>query len=173
MASKAKTKAAKAGEDNMLKINRKLSVYISIVLTAIMFVATVVLAFYMPALLKYLLSLPNSAGEQLDLAPFQKTVVYVAAYAVLALMAAGLGMLFALLLLVQKKKVFTIPAVELIRYISWCLIFMGIIMVALTFCSVIALCVGAAVIFVGLTVRVVKNVIEEAVCLKEENDLTV
>ncbi|MBO4791603.1 MAG: DUF2975 domain-containing protein [Clostridia bacterium] len=33
--------------------------------------------------------------------------------------------------------------------------------------------VGGAVLFVGLTVRVVKNVIEEAVYIKEENDLTV
>ena len=36
-----------------------------------------------------------------------------------------------------------------------------------------ALFVGAAILFVGLTTRVVKNVIEAAVWLKEENDLTV
>ncbi len=157
----------------MLKINRKLSVYISIVLTAALFIAVVVLAFFMPGILKYLLSLPDHSGRMLNLAPFQQTIVYIAAYAVLVLMAVALGMLFALLLLVQRKKVFTVPAVELIRYISWCLIIMGIIMVSLTFCSLLPLFVGTVLIFVGLTVRVVKNVIEEAVYLKEENDLTV
>ena len=85
----------------------------------------------------------------------------------------GLGMLFALLILVLKEKVFTAAAVELIRYISWCLIFMGVILIALTFFFTLALPVGIAVLFVSLAVRVVKNVIEAAVCIKEENDLTV
>lgn len=157
----------------MLKINRKLSVIISIVLTAVMFAGTIALAFLMPAFLKYLLGLPGLNGELMNLAPYQTTIVYIAAYAELALMLTGLVLLFALLLLVQRKKVFTMPAVELIRYISWCLIFMGIIMIALTFFSIIALLVGAAVLFFGLTIRVVKNVIESAVYLKEENDLTI
>ena len=157
----------------MPKINRKLSVYISIVLTAVIFAGAIVLAFFLPTLLDYLLGLPGLNGEHLSLAPYQTTIVYVAAYAELALMLTGLAMLFALLLLVQRKKVFTLPAVELIRYISWCLIFMGIIMIALTFFSIIALLVGAAVLFFGLTIRVVKNVIESAVYLKEENDLTI
>ena len=88
-------------------------------------------------------------------------------------MASGLGMLFALLLLVKRGSVFTKAAVELIRYISWCLIFMGFIMISLAFLTLIAVVAGAAVLFVGLAIRVVKNVIEEAVYIKEENDLTV
>ncbi len=157
----------------MLKINRKISVYISIVLTAIMFACAVALAFYMPTFLEHLLSLLEKSGAFSGLAPFQMTVLYVALYAEIALMMIGLGMLFALLLLVQKKMVFTPTAVELIRYISWCLILMGVIMASLTFFSLLALFIGAAVFFVGLTIRVVKNVIESAVYLKEENDLTI
>ena len=157
----------------MPKIDRKLSILISIVLTAVMFAGTIALAFFMPTCLEYLTGLPGLNGEKLELAPYQTTILYVAAYAEIALMLAGLAMLFSLLLLVRKKKVFTLPAVELIRYISWCLIFMGVIMIALSFFSVIALFVGAAVLFFGLTIRVVKNVIESAVWLKEENDLTI
>lgn len=157
----------------MLKINRKLSVTISIVLTALMFCGTVALAFFMPSFIEYLLKLPDRHGALLNLLPAQKVIVYAAAYAELALMAAGLAMLFALLLLVKKGRVFTRPAVELIRYISWCLIFMGFIMMALAFCTLLAVIAGAAVLFVGLAIRVVKNVIEEAVYIKEENDLTV
>ena len=157
----------------MLKINSKISVNISLVLTAVMFAGALALAFFMPTLVEYMLGLPDLNGALLDLSTYQRTVVYIIAYAELALMMLGLGMLFALLLLVRKEKVFTHPAVNLIRYISWCLIIMGAIMASLTFCSVIALVVGAAVMFFGLTIRVVKNVIETAVILKEENDLTV
>ena len=157
----------------MLKIDRKISVYISIVLTAVMFVGAVVLAFFVPTLLEYALGTPGLSGAVPALSQFQRTLCYVAAYAEIALMLLGLGLLFALLLLVRRQLVFTLNAVELIRYISWCLIFMGIIMISLTFCSMIALFVGSAILFVGLTTRVVKNVIEAAVWLKEENDLTV
>ncbi|MBP1588232.1 MAG: DUF2975 domain-containing protein [Clostridia bacterium] len=157
----------------MLKINRKLSVYISIVLTAVMFAGLIVLAVFMPFILEYLLKIPGLFGDVAVLSQYKRVIFYTAAYAELAIMMAGLGLLFALLMLVQRRKVFTAAAVELIRYISWCLIFMGIIMIALTSFSVIALIIGAAVLFLGLTVRVVKNVIEEAVYLKEENDLTV
>ena len=157
----------------MLKINSKISVNISLVLTAVMFAGALALAFFMPTLVEYMLGLPDLNGALLDLSTYQRTVVYIIAYAELALMLLGLGMLFALLLLVQKEKVFTHSAVNLIRYISWCLIIMGVIMASLTFCSVIALVIGAAVMFFGLTIRVVKNVIETAVILKEENDLTV
>ena len=85
----------------MLKIDRKLSVYISLVLTAVMFIGTVAMALYMPTLLDYLLS-RNVAFA--SLAPFGQTMVFIAAYAEIALMLFGLGMLFALLLLVHKKR---------------------------------------------------------------------
>ncbi|MBQ7444427.1 MAG: DUF2975 domain-containing protein [Clostridia bacterium] len=157
----------------MLKINRKLSVMISIVLTGMMLAGAVALAFFMPAFIEYLIKLPDLSGARLELVPAQRVIVYVTAYIELALTAGGLGMLFALLLLVRQGKVFTRAAVELIRYISWCLIFMGFIMMILAFCTPIAIVTGAVVLFVGLAIRVVKNVIEEAVYIKEENDLTV
>jgi hypothetical protein len=138
-----------------------------------MFLGTVVLAFFLPSFLEYLLGLPDRNGELLVLTSTQRTVVYAAAYTELFLMASGLGMLFALLILVKRGSVFTKAAVELIRYISWCLIFMGFIMMSMAFLTLLAVAAGAAILFVGLTIRVTKNVIEEAVYIKEENDLTV
>ena len=103
----------------MLKIDRKISVYISIVLTAVMFVGAVVLAFFVPALLEYVLGTPGLSGAVPALSQFQRTLCYVAAYTEIALMLLGLGLLFALLLLVRRQLVFTQIAVGLIRYISW------------------------------------------------------
>ena len=157
----------------MLRINRKLSVYISLALTVLMFLSAVVFAFFLPSFTEYLIGIPDYTGERYSLARYQRVLIHISAYCELALMILGLGMLFALLILVLKEKVFTAAAVELIRYISWCLIFMGVILIALTFFFTLALPVGIAVLFVGLAVRVVKNVIEAAVCIKEENDLTV
>ena len=157
----------------MLKINRKLSVVISLVMTAVMFAAVIALAFYLPVFTDYLIDLPDNTGERLHLQEYQRTLIHIANYGEVALMLIGLGMLFALLLLVRKNKVFTAAAVELIRYISWCLILMGLILISLTFFFTLAPFVGVAILFLGLTVRVVKNVIESAVFLKEENDLTV
>ena len=155
----------------MPKINRKLSVLISLVLTALMFAAGVAAAFFIPSALRFIADLPD--GGRPPLSGQQLRMIGIDAYAVLTLMLAGLGLLFALLILVRKGRVFTPAAVELIRYISWCLIFMGMLLAALTFFFRSAIFVGGAVLFVGLTVRVVKNVIEEAVYIKEENDLTV
>ncbi len=157
----------------MLKINRKLSVYISLVLCAAMVAAVVVFMFFLPAFIDYLINRPGYNGESLQLTGYQILIIRAAGYGEAVLMLAALGMLFALLLLVRREKVFTAPAVELIRCISWCLIFMGIILIALTFFFTLAPVVGTAILFVGLTIRVVKNVIEAAVYLKEENDLTV
>lgn len=156
----------------MPKINRKLSVLISLVLTALMFAAGVAAAFFIPSAVRFIAEIPDAGGRP-PLSGQQLRMIGIDAYAVLALMLAGLGLLFALLILVRKGRVFTPTAVELIRYISWCLIFMGMLLAALTFFFRSAIFVGGAVLFVGLTVRVVKNVIEEAVYIKEENDLTV
>ena len=157
----------------MLKINRKVSVVISLVLTVIMFAAVVALAFILPTFTDYLIGLPDRTGERLALTDTQKTLIHAASYGEVAIMLIGLGMLFALLILVQKGKVFTPAAVMLIRYISWCLILMGVILISMVFFFTLAPFVGVAIMFLGLTIRVVKNVIEEAVFLKEENDLTV
>ncbi|MCR4682147.1 MAG: DUF2975 domain-containing protein [Clostridiales bacterium] len=157
----------------MPKINRKLSVLISLVLTALMFAAGVAAAFFIPSAVRFIADMPDGSGVRPPLSVQQLRMIGIDAYAVLALMLAGLGLLFALLILVRKGRVFTPTAVELIRYISWCLIFMGMLLAALTFFFRSAIFVGGAVLFVGLTVRVVKNVIEEAVYIKEENDLTV
>ena len=157
----------------MFKINRKVSVWISLVLTVVMFAAVVALALFLPTFTDYLIGLPDRTGERLTMTDTQRTLIHVAAYGEVAIMLIGLGLLFALLLLVQKGKVFTPEAVTLIRMISWCLIFMGLILVAITYFFTLAVFFGVAIMFLGLTIRVVKNVIEEAVFLKEENDLTV
>ena len=157
----------------MLKINRKLSTYISLTLTVLCFAGLVFMAFYLPTFTNYLIQLPDNTGERLSLTTLDTVLIHVAAYVILALAFTGDTLLFFLLLEVLKGKVFTGKAVALIRGISWCLMLIGGVFILLTYYFTLSVYVGFAVIFFGVSVRVVKNVIEQAVHIKEENDFTI
>ena len=84
------------------------------------------------------------------------------------------GFLVKLLLLVKKHLVFTDPAVSCLRTISWCCFIEAVLCLLTTKVFVLAHFAAAFVAgFLGLVLRVVKNVIEEAVALKAENDFTI
>ena len=84
------------------------------------------------------------------------------------------GFLVKLLMLVKQRLVFTDRAVSCLRTISWCCFIetaLLLITVRVYFPAHLAAAFVAA--FLGLVLRVVKNVIEEAVALKAENDFTI
>ena len=84
------------------------------------------------------------------------------------------GFLVKLLLLVKQHLVFTDPAVSCLRTISWCC-FIEAVLCLITARVFFPAHYAAAFVagFLGLVLRVVKNVIEEAVALKAENDFTI
>lgn len=84
------------------------------------------------------------------------------------------GFLVKLLLLVKQHLVFTDKAVSCLRTISWCCFIEAVLclVTARPFFPVHYAAAFAAA-FLGLVLRVVKNVIEEAVALKAENDFTI
>ncbi|MBO7737139.1 MAG: DUF2975 domain-containing protein, partial [Clostridia bacterium] len=78
-----------------------------------------------------------------------------------------------LLLRVRKGLVFTPKSVSYIRFISWmCVLLAAIVLVAQYFHAA-AFIIALAMSVLGLSLRVVKNVIEAATEIKNENDLTV
>ena len=78
-----------------------------------------------------------------------------------------------LLFRVLRGLVFTKTSVSLIRGVSWLAIVCGILFALLGRVFFIAYVVAVAILFLGLCIRVVKNVVEEATEIKNENDLTV
>ena len=82
-------------------------------------------------------------------------------------------LLFRLLLLVRAGEVFTARAVSLIRGVSWCALAISLLFLLATSYFLIALALAFTAALLGLCLRVVKNVIEEATAIKAENDLTV
>ena len=157
----------------MLRIDKKVSTVISLVISVICFGGIVWLYFMLPMWIEYFYALPDFDGVRGELTGWIRLFVYGVSYAILIFSTAGDLSLFFLLIKVLKHQVFTPQAVALVRIISWCLMLMGLSFIALGKFFTIAPAMGLIVLFVGLSVRVVKNVIEEAVSIKEENDYTV
>ena len=93
----------------------------------------------------------------------------------LAMIPAGiiLWLLNYLLSNIKKEKVFEHINVKYLRIISYCCFAVAGISLVMSVWRILAFFVALAFAFVGLLMRVLKNVFEQAVYLKEENDLTV
>ena len=164
----------------MLRIPKHRSVVLSMTLAALFGAAVTGIAVILPYAVKRTLELLPEVNISYELTGAEYALLLGLAYLMLALALAADGMLFALLMRIQKGAVFTAKTVALIRGVSWCcMLFAGVTFVAGWCFSPILLggygCAGIAMValLVGLCLRVVKNVIEEATVIKSENDLTV
>ena len=84
-----------------------------------------------------------------------------------------LAFLYALLHKIGSGCVFINENIAYLRYISWCCFVGAIICFASAFYYIPWAALGIAAAFMGLILRVVKNVIAEAVTLQDESDLTI
>jgi hypothetical protein len=81
--------------------------------------------------------------------------------------------LWTLLLSIKRGAVFTEANVRRMRAMSWCCMGAAAICLASALYYLPFLLVGLAAGFTGLIVRVVKNVFQQAIAMKDELDLTV
>jgi len=151
----------------MLKIPNKVSVWISIVISVLFFALLVAACFYLPLIIYVYM---NVKGATVMESRLEITII---AYAIVGVMMLADVLLFALLQRVRKSLVFTKKSVALIRGISWCAVLLGVCLAVLGIYFWIAFCAAFACIFLGLCLRVTKNVIEEATAIKAENDFTI
>ena len=150
----------------MLKIDRRTSALISQILCIAAFCVLCTAAVFLPMLLKTMMRL---FGKPDFLYMPTLIICYVSAVPAFAADIA----LFLLLRCVKLGQVFTSRSVAFIRLISWCCFAEAVIFFTLGFYYIIGFFAAFVFVFMGLIVRVVKNVIEEAVFLKEENDFTI
>ena len=100
--------------------------------------------------------------------------LYVCAYACFVPVMVALLTLDILLRNIKKDQVFFRPNVKYLRTISWCCFVIAIVMLCgWPFISYVFVFVAAAAAFFGLLMRVVKNVIDAACEIKDENDYTI
>lgn len=151
-----------------MKIPKDCSVRLSLGLTAVFFLVLLAAAFFMPHFVRLIAPVSRlGAGEW--------TCFWLMAGGYLTLVFSALadGLLFRLLLLVARGEVFTPPAVGCIRGVSWCCFAVSLLFAVLSRFFLMAWVICWAAVLLGLCLRVVKNVIEEATTIKAENDLTV
>ena len=87
--------------------------------------------------------------------------------------AALLVFLYILMHRIGADRVFVRENTECLRHISWCCFAGGAVCVASGFYYLPWLAVGVAAAFMGLVVRVIKNVVAKAVSLQDDADYTI
>ena len=78
-----------------------------------------------------------------------------------------------LLVNIKKERVFIAKNVRLLRLISWCCFTAAAILACALPYYLFSIVMAIVLAFIGLLVRVVKNVIDAAVILKDEHDYTI
>ena len=157
----------------MLKISNKVSINISLAVAAVFMIACIFSAFVMPPLVEMLINLPDNIGNRGDITQSGRVVVLVLAYVMLGVLALADTFMIMLLLRVKKSLVFTNKSIALIRGISWCCFAICVVFALLGIYFQLSFILAFFAVFLGISLRVVKNVIEEAADIKSENDLTV
>lgn len=104
---------------------------------------------------------------------FRRACFLMSLYALAVPAAIALWELHCLLQNIGAAKVFLPQNVKLLRGLSWCCFLAALLSGVSAFYWLPFLAVAGAAAFMGLILRVVKNVFAEAVFLKEENDYTI
>lgn len=74
---------------------------------------------------------------------------------------------------IRRGEVFTLSNVRCLRTVSWCCVAAGAICLASTFFYAPFAAVAIAAGFMALIVRIVKNVFQQAISMKDELDYTI
>ena len=148
--------------------NSMKSVRLSLMCTKIVILLVIACAVFLPVILERYMDYALIPMEISNMYPFM-AILYLCCLPAMA----ALICLHMLLGNIKKEKVFIVKNVKLLRIISWCCFAAAFILVfAVRYYLLLGL-VGIALAFIGLILRVVKNVVEEAVRIKAENELTI
>ena len=139
------------------------SITLSLIATYLAAASLLASMIFAQALIEQLLGLP---------APWARGLAWVF-YACCPAGWAAIGSLLKLLHNLRAGRVFVRQNVQLLRLLSWCFVFVAVVSFAAVYWFPSLLIVGIAAGFLGLILRVVKNVIAQATQLREENDLTI
>lgn len=153
---------------SFLKISPRLSSLLSLLLSGVLLAAIGLLAVLFPGLVRTA-DTAFSAGEFLS----PRWAILTLGYGLMTFAAAACVLLIFLLCRVRRGQVFTAESVALLRAVSWCCMGAALLLLLGAIFFPLLLAAGAAAALLGLCLRVMKNVLEEATAIKSENDLTV
>ena len=152
----------------MLRISKKYSLYLSMILAVIFLIVCAVTAIMLPMLADTLIDVKGTPWEAGD-----RIAVLVLAYALLSVVVLADLLLILLLRRVYRGLVFSRKSTDLVRGSSWCCMLLGAVCLGMSRYFRLALVLAFAAVLLGICLRVVKNVLEEATEIKSENELTI
>jgi len=144
------------------------SVILTSILVKVVYVLVVGCCVAAPFLVKHYDSLVVASGQESVYLPLLITLYCAVPFAVVALVC-----LDVLLRNIRKEQPFIMQNVTLLRIISYCCFGEVLVFAYITILKPFAAVVMIACAFMGLILRVVKNVFEQAVRIREENDFTI
>ena len=151
----------------------KASTTFSIILSVIFFVVCIFGAFILPTVVDILIEARDASGTA---APFDyagRVSLYVMSYSLLLVLMLTDALLFILLIRVRHGLVFTPISISILNAASWSNMLLAAAFGAVGIYIHLSLVAGFLAFFLSLCLRVVKNVLEEAIEYKTENDYTV
>ena len=148
----------------------KLSAYVSLAICIASSVVFIVLLFLFPTAFEWLLI---GKGVKTDAITHTVKNVSIAYYLAAPFSAAALYMLIRLILNVLGGRIFVKINVTYLSLISYCCFAVFVISASFTYFYTSMLIAAFVMFVVGVLLRVVKNVMQSAVDLKNENDLTI
>ncbi|MFZ3101802.1 MAG: DUF2975 domain-containing protein [Desulfitobacteriaceae bacterium] len=146
--------------------NPNKSEILSSICTKAAIVLVIIAAFAMPYLIpKYV----TFTGKDLDIIHSLLLTVYACALPGLV----SLICLDRLLVNIRREEVFAIKNVKLLRALSWCSFVFSVILFISGFYYILFVIIAVSAAFLGLILRVIKNIFEKAIIIKQENDFTI
>lgn len=145
--------------------NKSRSIFLSSLLVKTMFVLLIISAFLIPTVVKWY-SKTNS--EENMFMPLLITLFFSLIPAFILIVS-----LNNLIKNIYDEKIFEVVNVTYLRIISWCCFFVTIIYGVFGFFKPLAFIICFASAFFGLIIRVIKNVFDKAIEIREENDYTI
>lgn len=156
-----------------IRNSNKASTVISLVFIFLMIGALSFLTWWLPEIVESAIDMEDHLGDRSSITAAGRAWVLADAYAMVAVAYVAVGLLFFLLRAVLREAVFTKTAFRLLAAVSWCAFLEGLLFLPLGGLFQLAYAAAVAAFFIGLCLRVVKNVIEEAARIKAENDFTI
>lgn len=141
------------------------SLFLSKALVKALFAVLIIAAFFVPGVTQWYDSISAKPPIWVELS----IVLYVSLIPALILMVS----LDRLLANISKGEVFVGKNVKLLRIISWCCFAAGFVYLVFGFVRYTAFLIGFVIAFMGIILRVLKNVFAEAVSLQTESDYTI
>ena len=157
----------------MPRLSHKISILISLILTFLLLIALGFAAYWVPELVESALNVNDNLGNRTEVSENGRFLVLLDAYAMLTVAAVAVILLFFLLRTVQREEVFTPLTTRLLSAVSLCCFAEGVLFALLVPLFQLAVGIALAACFLGLCLRVVGNVIDEASRIKSENDFTI